>query len=185
MCGRYLIDIDDANIKVWMNDDLPSFKTNEVFPTNNALVLVYQDKIKASVLPWGFKKWDNKGHVINARSETVTTSRFFKDDYHTHKAIVLANAFYEWDGGKSKHIITPKEEPIFYMAALIQENNQGFALLTQPAISPVSTIHNRQPVMIKKQNVQEYLTHKLPASLVDYYTVAMNIDSVLNQASLF
>ncbi len=185
MCGRYLLDMDNANIQAWLHDDLESFKTNEVYPTNNALVLMYQDTVKANVIPWGFKKWDNKGHVINARSESITTSRFFKEDYKHRKAIVLASAFYEWDAGKNKHIITPEDGSIFYIAALIQENNQGFALLTQPAISPVSSIHTRQPIMIKKESIQEYLTHKLPASLVDYYRVDMHVESIINQASLF
>ena len=78
MCGRYFIDIKDTNIKIWLNENNNDVKANEVFPTNKGLVLTYDEKIIAKAIPWGFKKWDNKGHVINARSETIATNRFFK-----------------------------------------------------------------------------------------------------------
>ncbi len=185
MCGRYFIDIDDENLKAWMTDDVLSFTNGEVYPTDQALVLIYQDKVKPAVLPWGFIKWDSKSKIINARSETVMTSTFFKDAYANQKAIVLASGFYEWGASKIRHIITPKEHSLIYMAALIQHDDQGFAIITQPATHPINTIHDRQPVLIHKDQITEYLTHQLSPSLVTYPSVSLDMIASHHQTSLF
>ncbi len=184
MCGRYFIDMEDTNIKIWLNENNNDVKANEVFPTNKGLVLTYDKKIIAKAIPWGFKKWDNKGHVINARSETIATNRFFKHAFKQKKAIVLASGFYEWNDAKVKHIITPKDNSIFYMAALIQEEDQGFAIVTQQATHPVASIHNRQPIMISDDHLIPYLTHQLDEQLEYYTSKSMDMHSVVRQATL-
>ncbi len=186
MCGRYFIDLEDQNLRQWLSDDLSSFTNGDVFPSNQALILVYDGMIKPTILPWGFIKWDNKkARIINARSETIMTSRFFKEAYAQQKAIVLAHGFYEWDDSKARHIIKPKDQTLLYMAGVISKDNQGFAILTQPASHPVSKIHDRQPIMISKEKITDYLTHKLPSSMVDYPSIPLDMSAVLEQASLF
>ena len=186
MCGRYFIDLEDQNLREWLSDDMSSLTSGDVFPSHHALILTYDGDIKPTILPWGFTKWDNKkARIINARSETIMTSRFFKDTYHQNKAIVLASGFYEWDGAKVRHVIKPKDHSLLYMAGVIQNDHEGFAILTQPASYPVSQIHDRQPVMISKNNIHDYLTHQMPSSMVDYPSVKLSMMAIIEQASLF
>ena len=186
MCGRYFIDLEDQNLREWLSDDMSSLTSGDVFPSHHALILTYDGDIKPTILPWGFTKWDNKkARIINARSETIMTSRFFKDTYHQNKAIVLASGFYEWGGAKVRHVIKPKDHSLLYMAGVIQNDHEGFAILTQPASYPVSQIHDRQPVMISKNNIHDYLTHQMPSSMVDYPSVKLSMMAIIEQASLF
>ena len=185
MCGRYFLDIHEATLEKWLSQANISFAHEEVFPSNQALVLVYDKQLQASVRSWGFLKWDSSKRIINARSETISTSPFFKESYATQRAIVLASGFYEWDPSKIRHVFTPQQDSLLYMAGVIQEDTGNFAILTQASTHPVSTIHHRQPIMLQKENIEAYITHHLDASLDTYLSVALNQHATIQQATLF
>lgn len=185
MCGRYFLDIDDESLKKWLDEVDVKFSHEEVFPTNKALVLVYDKELKATVRSWGFTKPNFSQRVINARSETISSLPFFKDAYATSKAIVLASGFYEWDQAKVRHVITPHNDSLIYMAGVIQPDTGNFAILTQPSTFPVSNIHNRQPIMLKKENIEAYCNNRLNVSLSTYASVAVDEHAKIQQASLF
>ncbi len=76
MCGRYYIELDDdisqeiAKILANLNNKYSenSYKTGEIFPTNDAPILLAKDNnyIEPEVLKWGFPNFQNKGVIINA-----------------------------------------------------------------------------------------------------------------------
>jgi|LSQX01.3.fsa_nt_gb putative SOS response-associated peptidase YedK len=185
MCGRYFIDMEHWEIQMWLHERFKSMHGGDVLPTQMAPLLTLKDDIEPVLTPWGFKRNHQSQRVINARSETVMQLSLFKSDYAQNKAIVLASGFYEWDAAKIKQRIIPEDDSIFYMAALIQGNNEGFAILTQPAQYPVATIHDRQPVMIPKKHIINYLNGELPEVLDHYYEVDMKVHSNYTQTSLF
>ena len=185
MCGRYFIDMNDQLLQAWLNHDIDFTFSGDVFPSQAALLLKLEDSLKPIALPWGFKVRHHKQLVINARSETINDLPLFKNAYRHQKAIVLASGFYEWDASKIKHRIIPKAHSLFFMAGLVQEDNQGFAILTQPASYPLSSIHDRQPIMLDQNDIEKYLKNKLGDSLVDYHKVDMKILSNITQTSLF
>lgn len=185
MCGRYFLDIHEATLEKWLSQVNLSFAHEEVFPTNQALVLVYDSQLQASVRSWGFLKWDSNKRIINARGETISTSPFFKQSYATQRAIVLASGFYEWDSSKIKHVFAPQEDPLLYMAGVIQQDTGNFAILTQPSTYPVSTIHNRQPIMLQKESIEAYITHHLNAPISTYSSVALEQHAKIQQTTLF
>ena len=65
------------------------------------------------LLQWGLLPYFTKDPVharrpINARAETVTTSGMFRRAFELRRAIVPADAFYEWwaiDGGKQPYAL--------------------------------------------------------------------------------
>lgn len=101
MCGRYesidystamdLLDGDPEEIVKLKYSDKSA--TYEVFPTNSGIV---QTNTGYSVMQWGIPKWDKKGHIINARQETILEKSFFRNYFSEHHYIILASAFYEW-----------------------------------------------------------------------------------------
>jgi putative SOS response-associated peptidase YedK len=76
MCGRFYIDDEDEQYQAFLkrmyrrdSDDasLPLRKSGEIFPTDTVPVL---DAAGPRLMEWGFTRYDGKGRVINARSET-------------------------------------------------------------------------------------------------------------------
>lgn len=185
MCGRYFLNLEDPTLQPWLDMVHEPFAYKEVFPSNQALVLEYDTKLVASIRSWGFLKWDSTKRIINARSESITTSPFFKDAYASKRAIVVASGFYEWDHSKMRHQFTPKEGSLLYLAGLIQKETGHFAIITQPAKDPVSSIHTRQPVSLAKENIEDYCNHTLNVSLLQYNSVALNEHALIQQATLF
>ncbi|PKM64065.1 MAG: hypothetical protein CVU96_04720 [Firmicutes bacterium HGW-Firmicutes-20] len=165
MCGRYLFVEKDEEMQEWVKlaSSGVQFATDEVFPTQQSLVIVKNDVIYTAAMNWGFVKWDDKSRIINARQETVASSPFFKSSFEQYRCVVLASGFYEWDTYKDRYLIRLKEQQVQYMAAVYQIKNdkQMFAILTQAAQADFEAIHNRQPVFLKKSEVDPYLSFNI------------------------
>ena len=65
-------------------------------------------------LPWGYQPWWAKGKrppAINARVETASTSKFFRDVWRTGRMLVGADGWYEW----MKDPVDPKKKQAYYI----------------------------------------------------------------------
>ena len=178
MCGRYVIDdgqiaevnkiLQDINNKY--NNVGITAKTGEIYPTDNAPILSIQnEKPSLSLMTWGFPKLDNKGVIINAKSETVSEKHMFAQPFIQHRCIVLSTGFYEWTKGKvkDKYRFNSPNSLMLYMAGIYTKNpnqssnthiNDSFVILTRPANEFVSNIHERMPVILYKDELIRWLT---------------------------
>ncbi|HBE87400.1 MAG TPA: SOS response-associated peptidase, partial [Lachnoclostridium sp.] len=103
MCGRYYIEIDDVELRsiVAEVERKTAVKTGEIFPTNLAPVLSPDGIMKA--MRWGFPKYDGKGEIINARSETAAEKNMFRRPMMEGRCLVPASWYFEWERrGKQK-----------------------------------------------------------------------------------
>ena len=84
MCGRFYTDFDDAQyremlamlyLKSEREAGLLMLKNGEVFPTDSVAAL---DATGPRAMRWGFARFDGKGKVINARSESVLEKAMFR-----------------------------------------------------------------------------------------------------------
>lgn len=176
MCGRYEFsnEEDIAEVKKiieGMNDKYSlQVKMGEIFPMDTVAVLrAEQGKPVLSVMSWGFPKWDGKGVMINARSETIHEKKMFKGLIVQRRCVVLATGFYEWQkkvstSKKDKYFFTSKDNPMLYMAGIYNTfqsedgQNESFVILTQDANQYMEDIHDRQPVMLFKDELKSWLT---------------------------
>ena len=189
MCARFLI-LDDAeieeinnivkNIGMKFDGRSLSMKTGEIFPTDNAPVVALENgKPSLLLMKWGFPKWDGKGVVINARSETASEKRMFAAPLARHRCVIPSTGFYEWEKGeggtKKKFLFNAADSPMLYMAGIYAEYEDGgdaepladrFVILTQPANASVSDIHNRMPVILFKDEITRWLTDMAFANTV-------------------
>lgn len=161
MCGRYLFRQEvDEEIERLLNE-LPlstqqELSLHEVFPTQKTFVIDENQKYK--VMQWGYEKWDAKGVVINARSETIKDSSFFNNDLKERRCIIKAKGFYEWNSDKEKNLVTPSKDDYFYMAGLYTDSEiPRFAIITTESDGDFKNLHNRIPLMIPKAYIQTYL----------------------------
>ncbi|MHB8962873.1 MAG: SOS response-associated peptidase family protein [Saccharofermentanales bacterium] len=147
--------------------------SGEVFPGTFAPVLVLDDD--AAVLKpmrWGFTRWDGKGVVINARSETVSDKPMFRRALSSGRCIVPSRGFYEWRHGADsdsvvrtpkpraeKYRILRKDSPLFFMSGIyqIKDGIEEFVILTMPAMEQMKMIHDRMPVFAVNTQIIDWL----------------------------
>jgi putative SOS response-associated peptidase YedK len=152
--------------------------SGEVRPTNLSPVLLKpgpqtaSDEVSFENLKWGFRKWDGKGVIINARAETLQSKRQFAPLLKTGRCVVPASEYYEWnrqDKAKKKHFVKDAEGNILFMAGLYQDGADGreFVIITKDAYGDVTQIHNRMPVLLRAGQIEEWLNGKLtPEAIV-------------------
>lgn len=164
MCGRYLF-YDDKNEKIRRLIALAeavldpvtfsSLALHEVFPKNHALISVYdekRDKYHAEVMQWG---WHYTGRmVINARSETFLTSRYFRD---AKPCAVLCCGYYEWSEDHRKYYFSRAGEAL-YLAGLYHREQDAdvYTILTEEATGRQAEIHHRQPLVLSYEKAQAW-----------------------------
>lgn len=186
MCGRYSLFFDDeydydiAKMMDILKQHYPQteIKQGEIYPTNTAPVWVKQNSEIAPVpYSWGFPNFRSKGVIINARAETAEEKKLFKDSLLNRRCVIPSTGFYEWDKSKQKYLFNLPESRILYMAGFYNffKDEPRFIILTTSANSSVSSIHHRMPVVLEKQQIEDWITdtdkavsilHNTPPSLI-------------------
>lgn len=104
MCGRYLFsdaeaeDIRDIIRDVESRHGSGSVKIGEIYPSDRAPILLgtEQNAIRPELMAWGFPGFNNKGIVINSRSESAGDKPMFKKSLLTKRCVIPSSGFYEW-----------------------------------------------------------------------------------------
>ena len=162
MGGRYqLADQDNDEVEeiireVQRNiDGGAPIKTGEIYPSN--VVPVYQ-KEGLKALSWGFPKWNCKGLIINARSETAAEKNMFSKALRERRCVIPATGFFEWarvsGKAKDKYIFKVPGQRLLYMAGTA--NGENFVIFTRTA-NQYMTIHDRMPVILEAAEMDAWL----------------------------
>ncbi len=184
MCGRYNFTVEQSdelreiieklNAKVHGGE----YKTGEIFPTNQVPILIGDHNKLSHVLSiWGFPKFDKKGVLINARSETVFEKRTFKESIINRRCIIPSTGFYEWDSEKRKIMFRLDGSNALYMAGLYNyyQDELSFVILTTAANESISDVHHRMPLVIPKNEIDTWILddkvtvdilHRVPPMLI-------------------
>lgn len=166
--------------------------SGEIRPTDTAAVLAPNKQGNMAVFPmvWGFTHDAASKPIINCRVETADQKALWKDSWYRRRCIIPASWYFEWgippsEFGfrnaneqrsikKEKYVIQPEETEITYLAGLYRfEEHQGmqvpvFAVLTRESVAPVRAIHDRMPLILGKENLQEWIRPDSdPASISD------------------
>ena len=168
MCGRYVVTkpvfktekIVKKTIGV-ENDDNYNAHPQQKLP----VIKQYTNGKTLESLEWGMTpSWTKEKNIrplINARLETLGEKISFKNLIKGYRCLVVADGYYEWK--KEKNIKTPHyfkrqdDETIFFAGIFKQKQ---FCIITQEARSNVGDIHDRQPVIINKKDLNHYLNVK-------------------------
>jgi len=173
MCGRYAFFSDDENIEIKRIAEIVERKYGagnmtygEIFPTNNAVVLLSNNNknaIDAQIMNWGYENFKSKSPIINARAETADSIKIFAKSMEHYRCIVPSTGFYEWDKEgkdkktvKSKYLFNIKNQSMVYMAGLYNKDKK-FVILTTQANESMDEIHNRMPMIIEKKYLHDWI----------------------------
>lgn len=177
MCGRMYIEPEDptgelhailATLNLKSEAEAMSVKlSGEIFPSNIIPVILKDQASGQLVLPmkWGFPRFDGKGLVINARSETAAIKPMFKKSAHDMRCIIPVSHYFEWqtqEKTKIKYALRPANTSLAYIAGLYKvdahSGGQVFTVLTRQADEKISFIHDRMPVILPKKLIYEWLS---------------------------
>jgi len=139
----------------------------EVRPTNVVPVIASNKVGERSVFPmkWGFT---GRTLLVNARTETASTKATFKNAWASHRCIVPASWYFEWehiilnDGRKKtgqKYLIQPKGSTMTWLCGLyrIEEGLPVFVVLTREPGEEIRFIHDRMPLILPKELINPWI----------------------------
>jgi putative SOS response-associated peptidase YedK len=197
MCGRYLTP-DEAAFERHFGLAAPSgyFQSYNVAPTHEAPV-VYIDSSgtrRAALYTWGFRPAWAQREWINARAETVFTSRAFADAARERRCLVAAAGWYEWHGERA-----PKQPYVHYVDAFAPlamagiwtssvENGQRrrtFAILTRPATASVAFVHERMPAVLSPADYAAWLAGDMPRAALERLLTTTPLEFASRPVSTF
>ncbi len=181
MCGRFTLTRRDfeelaATLEAEVRPEYAALyrPRYNIAPTDQHWVL-RQKREHRELLPgkWGLvNSWakDPKGAArqINARAETASKSRAFRDAFVERRCAVPADGFFEWVGAKEARRpiwFHPLHGDLLLFAGLFEswldpnlsEWQRTFTILTTDANNVVAPVHDRMPVILPADRVDEWL----------------------------
>lgn len=112
----------------------------------------------ASKMYWGFTNPYKKGLVINARSETASEKKLFADSMANRRCLIPASGFYEWDANKARYRFYRKDELVWLAGIYRAESGmKKFTVLTRDAAGSMIGIHDRMPLTVEDNEVQQWI----------------------------
>lgn len=208
MCGRFSLTSDEQQLNMFFElsgGTAPYVPRYNGAPTQMLPVITNHEPKKWQPFRWGLvPRWSkeiSRIPLINARSETITEKSSFKTVFREKRCLVPADGFYEWihSGRKLPFRFTLKDESLFAFAGLWDSWKQpsgevlhSFAIITTDANEIMQSVHNRMPVILKKENYDEWLNedkeqnlNKLlkpyPSDEMKKYRVAEKINSTSSE----
>ncbi|PSL04920.1 SOS response-associated peptidase [Cecembia rubra] len=212
MCGRYSL----SKSKIQLEERFQAEMLGEFNPRYNIaptqlVPVITSDSPKGfSFFYWGITPDFGKNKpvsqkFINAKAETVHEKISFKNSFLKRRCLVPADGFFEWKrlGKKTKipYRFTLANEEAFAFAGIWEEyenefgeSNHTFLILTTESNSLVSEVHDRMPVILKKEDEKKWLdTYRSQEDLIKLltpyqvdemlsYTVSPLVNSVSNDS---
>lgn len=121
---------------------------------------------RLSMARWGLPRpWDRRSRqvMINARSETVATSRAFSAAFARRRCLIPADGWYEWvplpDGVRRPYFMTPHDGAPLAFAGLWNPAGDGAAcaVITTAAAGGLAEVHDRMPLVLPAPAWQRWL----------------------------
>lgn len=188
MCTRFFIDISDKELQEvvsaaehsaladrFLRAGNPLRTSGEIRPTDIAPVIATAKAGRPTVFPmkWGFHiaglhNANTISTVLNARSETASVKRTFRDSWKQHRCIIPASYYFEWEhltspaGRKKagqKYAIQPKGSTLTWLAGLyrMEDGLPHFVVLTRPPAKEITFIHDRMPVIFPQAAIYNWI----------------------------
>jgi putative SOS response-associated peptidase YedK len=195
MCGRYASTKSSADLATLFDaidetegELAPDYNVAPTDPVPIVRLSARTTDRVLSVARWGLvPAWsaDARGaaRMINARAETVASSRAFGRSFAERRCLVPADGWYEWrrrpDGGRQAYYMTREDGESCVFAGIWSawappEGTAGadrqrvltFSVLTMPAATHLALVHDRMPLVLEPIHWTDWLTTREPTGLL-------------------
>ena len=183
MCGRYLsLSTPDQLAERFEVDEIrtePLPVRYNVAPSTLIYAVIDDARTRRlGTLRWGFvprwaKELTGSPRPINARVETVATSKMFAPSFAKRRCLLPADGFYEWkargEGARKQpyHLADPDGAPLAFAGIWTSWRDPASpgaapvfsaAIVTTEARGDMTEIHHRMPVMLPETLWADWLT---------------------------
>jgi putative SOS response-associated peptidase YedK len=172
MCGRYATTRSSADLsklfEAYDETEGAARPDYNVAPTDRVPIVRFSTGRAARVLTvarWGLvPPWAAGPRVgakmINARSETVATSRAYAQAFERRRCLVPADGWYEWtrtSAGKQAHYMNA---PDLVLAGIwgVKGDLLTFSVITTAARGELARVHDRMPLLLPRGRWEGWLT---------------------------
>ena len=192
MCGRFNVDaegLDDAYESL-VGQPFPGASNHNTAPTESAWIIraegdgAAEGALNAAEAKWWLTPYWSpvakpKHATFNARAETLTTSRTFREPFRRRRCVVPVSGFYEWrrriqpglfdDGGGAgsrgvgqPYYVRPRHGALL-LAGVWDRWRRGeasldsFAVVTTAVSDKLAFLHHRQPLLLASADARVWL----------------------------
>lgn len=175
MCGRYQFSVTEqdglaqiaenarrraARLGQAETAQAPFPAAGDICPAGTAPVLVARGgRIVGAFQTWGMRRYGKT--IINARAETATEKPMFRRNILDQRCVIPASAYYEWDAGRHKYRFSIPGQPLYFAGLYdvdAQTGGDRFVILTTKPNAAVQDIHDRMPLILRREDVRPWLT---------------------------
>lgn len=183
MCGRYALTTPPDVLKALLNLHWMRYEMTprwNIAPTQRIAAVRSGSNGERELvgLHWGLiPSWAKDrtiaSRLINARSETADTTASFRSAFKQRRCLIPASGFYEWkkqrdSKTKQPYYIRPENNKPLAFAGLWEswvdketgEAIESCTILTKDANNTIRSLHDRMPVMLEGDAIDEWLDQK-------------------------
>lgn len=149
--------------------NLPIGPLYNIAPTDAAPVVLAGEPRELALRTFGIKASWMDSALINIRAEGFPTKPFFQRFLKSSRCLIPADGFFEWTSsppvpGTKKSPRTPirfslKDGELFGFAGVYDP--EGFAIITTEPNPLVGKVHNRMPVIVRREEEEVWLDPKI------------------------
>lgn len=176
---------------------------HNIAPGAELITVFDSDGLRLAQMEWGIvppwaKPGKFTGPLINARAETIREKPSFKKLVVGQRAVIPVNGFYEWRRSKEAKIpyyFKPSDAGAIALAGIYQVSGDGVmqcCVITTEANGLMAPIHNRMPVVIAPEAIQQWLASDerdvidslmkpAPESVLECYRVTKYVNNARNE----
>ncbi len=173
MCGRFALSasMEEMSRQFSLKESVCMVARYNISPQQMIPVILPGGKLQ--FMAWGFMPaWaasDVFKPLINARLETLVEKPAFRDSVRTHRCIIPASGYYEWQ--KTQNIKQPfyiqaLDKQLLALAGIWSYRQEGaasvhtVAIITTPALPALYQIHDRMPLLLTETQIKIWLSEK-------------------------
>ena len=189
MCGRFTMAIDSEDLRTQLAlGQLPLDweKRYNIAPSQDVPTVPLAESRDVVWMRWGLVPFWAKdpaigSRMINARAETVAEKPAYRSSFRSKRCLILADGFYEWKKiGRTSipyYFQLDGGDPFAFAGLWDDWENKGVSsmpgipglttctLITTSANPDVEEVHPRMPVILRKENMWDWLTETNPLAL--------------------
>ena len=186
MCGRFTLTVEALEVAAGayqlqplLFESLRHSPRYNIAPTNEHLIVRFErEDFTAENANWGLinhwaKDAKRAARQINARCESLASSRVWKPAFERRRCVIPADGWFEWTGPKEQRqphwIHRPGREPFLFAglyerwtppdqaAAETPAQITTFTIITTAANEHLASIHERMPVVLPNERLEAWL----------------------------
>ncbi|MGE9291245.1 MAG: SOS response-associated peptidase [Puniceicoccales bacterium] len=167
MCGRYSFHLTEEEVSELTGSVPEPFPAPVFNQPPGVPVPVLGPGEEWDPMPWGAEMSvgpSRRRLVINARSETASEKRAFRESFASRRCVLPASGFFEWQRGakvSQPYYFSPRTGPGILLGGIVLKSrgdgSSRVVVLTRAADPWMEEVHHRAPIIVRPDRLSAWL----------------------------